>query len=229
MFEWVDDVCACILLVDLRFFCTNFSSLAKPCGFDFNIYKNRILTSTNGASILEGLADVNPSLAAEISNTIDEFSVRKDTIDPAITHSVELTTGFRLLGTPVGSPAFALEFFNEQLAEVKANVAALNDGITDLQTRLRIFTQCTIQKLPHLLDANIMHNLQDDFFDENTHWWNWNGPLTEQLDAIICSFFTNLLGRKAIPTHALLIDSHLPNQRGIRRTGPPQLQPSSGP
>ena len=98
---------------------------------------------------------------------------------------MELTTGFRLLDTPVGSPYFAFEFFNEQLEEVQANVTALNDGITDLQTRLRIFTQCTIQKLPHLLGADIMHNLPDTFLDGDTNWWNWNGPLTEQLDAII--------------------------------------------
>ena len=105
-----------------------------------NVYKNRILTSTNDASILEGLTHVDPVLAEEFSTTIDEFSVRKDSIDPALIHLVELTTGVRLLGTPVGSPAFALEFFNEQVTEVWVNVLALNNGITDLQTRLRTFT-----------------------------------------------------------------------------------------
>ena len=205
MFAWVDDVCSCIPLVDLRFFCTTFSKLAAPLGFNFNIFKNRILTSTNGVSILDGLAATNPSLAVEVTNTIAEFSVRKDTINAAITRPVELTAGFRLLGTPVGSPAFALEFFNEQLAEVRTNVTALNDGFTDLQTRLRIFTQCTIQKLPHLLGADIMHNLPDDFLDGDTNWWNWNGPLTAQLDAIISSFLATLLGREDIPTYALLI------------------------
>jgi len=98
-----------------------------------------------------------------------------------------------------------LEFFNKQLAEVSANVSALNNEITALQTRLCIFTQCTIQKLSHLLSTDIMHNLPDDFLDENTHWWNWNGSLTKQLYAIICSFFANLFGRKTIPNYALLI------------------------
>ena len=86
IFAWVDNVCACIPLVNLRFFCTIFSSLARPCDFNFNVYKNRILTSTNGASILEGLADVDLTLAEEVSTTIDEFSVRKDSINPALTH-----------------------------------------------------------------------------------------------------------------------------------------------
>ena len=50
-----------------------------------------------------------------------------------------------------------------------------------------------------------MHNLPDDFLDENTQWWNWNGPLTEQLYTIIFSFLTNLLGRNATPTYDVLI------------------------
>ena len=67
------------------------------------------------------LEESNPVRAKEVTTTIEEFSVRKDPIDPTITHKVEVTTGFRLLGTPVGSPDYALEFFN-------ANVMALNIG-----------------------------------------------------------------------------------------------------
>ena len=54
-----------------------FPSLVKPCGFNFKVYKNRILTSTTGASILEELAHVDPILAEEVSTMIDEFSVQK--------------------------------------------------------------------------------------------------------------------------------------------------------
>ena len=52
-------------------------------------------------------------------------------------------------------------------------MAALNEGITDIQTRLRIFTQCTTQKLLHLLGADIMHNLPEDFLEGDNNWWNW--------------------------------------------------------
>mmetsp|Transcript_21907 Transcript_21907/g.40223 ORF Transcript_21907/g.40223 Transcript_21907/m.40223 type:complete len:108 (+) Transcript_21907:1273-1596(+) len=90
---------------------------------------------------------------------------------------MELTEGFCLLGTHVGSPRFAKEFFKERLAKVRQNVKALEKGVPDLQTRLHIFLQCTIQKLLNLLGADIMHNLEDDYFEDGGNWWDWNGPL----------------------------------------------------
>ena len=70
---------------------------------------------------------------------------------------VEVTTGFRLLGTPVGSPEFADDFFAQKLEGVRNHAKLLHAGVEDLQTRLRLFSQCSIQKLPHLLGADIMH------------------------------------------------------------------------
>ena len=96
------------------------------------------------------MAKVYPSLALEIKATITKLSLRKDPIDREKRLPVELIEGFCRLGTPVGSPRFAQEFFEERLAEVQQNVKALEKGVPDLQTRLR-FLQYTIQKLPHLL------------------------------------------------------------------------------
>ena len=47
---------------------------------------------------------------------------------------MEVTTGYRLLGTSVGSLAFAKVFFNEQIAEVEKDVENLHTHIHDLQT-----------------------------------------------------------------------------------------------
>ena len=93
--------------------------------------------------------------------TIEEFLVEKDPLDPNVTQKVKPTTGFHLLGTPVGSPVYAEELFTKQVEEVCASVKALNAGNTDIQIRLHIFTHCTIQKLLYLLGADIMHNLLD--------------------------------------------------------------------
>ena len=87
---------------------------------------------------------------------------------------VELTDGFVLLGTPVGSEEFAKAFYATKAAEVAQNVAKLTAHIPDLQTRLRVFMMCTIQKMPHLLGSSIMHNLALDF--EAQFWEEWNGP-----------------------------------------------------
>ena len=82
---------------------------------------------------------------------------------------------------------------------------ALEKGVPDLQIRLRIFLQCTIQKLLHLLGADIMHHLKDDYFEDGSGWWDWNGPLNKSIDEVIQFFLENLVGQEPHPKYALLI------------------------
>ena len=49
--------------------------------------------------------------------------------------------------------------------EVLQTAAVLSNGVEDLQTYLCLFIQYAIQKLPHLLGADIMHNLPLNTFD----------------------------------------------------------------
>lgn len=95
---------------------------------------------------------------------------------------VELTTGFRLLGQPVGSPTFATEFFTSSITAVKESLASLSTSITDKQTKLRIFSQCLLQCLPHLLSSDILYNLPVN--DPDPNWEDWNGPLTSNIPHI---------------------------------------------
>ena len=76
---------------------------------------------------------------------------------------------------------------------------ALNEDITNTQTRIRIFTQCTIQKMPHLLGSDIMYNLPEVFLESNNNGWIWYGPQTQHIDATIGKFLASLLGRESIP------------------------------
>ena len=50
-----------------------------------------------------------------------------------------------------------------------------------------------------------MHNLKDDYFDDGSSWWNWNGPITNSIDSIIRSFLETLVGHENLPKYALLI------------------------
>jgi hypothetical protein len=55
----------------------------------------------------------------------------------------ELTTHFRLLGSPVGSPAFAREYFNTQLIVIDIQTCittTMSTTITDQHTKLRLFS-----------------------------------------------------------------------------------------
>ena len=147
---FVDDVSACAPLEDLEVLCDHFNTLCKLLGCFVDPMKTRILTSTSGHSPLNTLSNLlEPTLTASISNTIVKYSLqpnKSDHLAPPI--PAELTTGFCLLGSPVGSPTFAREFFNDQLSDVQTKITLLSEAITDPQTKFRLFSQCHIQKLP---------------------------------------------------------------------------------
>jgi len=166
--------------------------------------KTRILTSTSGRSPLPTLNLTNPQLATSISTTIAKYSTKpnhNDILGPAL--PVELTTGFRLLGSPIGSPEFAQDYFDTQLTDVQDSIALMSETIADPHTRLRLFSQCLIQKLPHLLGSDVLYH-----YDPNNPpptWTDWNGPLTSATNHIIAKFISDLIGVAVLPHHALLI------------------------
>ncbi len=128
--------------------------LGTPCGCFTNPLKTRILASCDGQSILPQLHKDNPGLASEIKKTISTYSI----IYHKITNNslpVELLDGSKLLGTPIGSYSFAHEFYKEQILAVTTALNNLTQNITDIHTHQKLFTTCTIQKLPHLLDSNV--------------------------------------------------------------------------
>ncbi len=166
--------------------------------------KTRILTSTSGLSPLPTLSHLEPTLAASISNTIAKYSLQPNKSNPSAPPiPAELTTGFRLLGSPIGSPKFAWEFFNNQLSNVQTCITLLSTAITDPQTELRLFSQCLIQKLPHLLGCNVLYHF--DPSNPPHTWTDWDGPLTSATNFIIQNFLSNLIGTTSLPHHALLI------------------------
>ena len=52
-----------------------------------------------------------------------------DNIGPPL--PAELTTGFRLLGSPAGSSAFAREYCNTQLIDIQTCITIMSTAITD--------------------------------------------------------------------------------------------------
>ena len=201
---YVDDVSACVPLEDLHFLCNNFASIGAPLGCFVNPMKTRILTSTSGHSPLPALRLTNPHLATSISSTIAQYSTKpnpNDILGPAL--PVELTTGFRLLGSPIGSAAFAQDYFDAQLTTIQDSIALMSTALTDPHTKLRLFSQCLIQKIPHLLGCDVLYHYDTD--NPPPSWTDWNGPLTSATNHIIAKFISDLVGVTILPHHALLI------------------------
>jgi hypothetical protein len=135
---YMDDISALLPLEDVKFYCDEIKTIGSKIGCFINPYKTRILTSCNGESILPLLQSTNPHLGQEIADTIAKFSLKQDENKNDI--PVELTQGFRLLGTPVGSQAFAQEYYKEQLASVTEGLQSLSKHINDRQTKLKLFS-----------------------------------------------------------------------------------------
>ena len=203
LLSYVDDISTCVYLPDLEFLCTTLKTRGAALGCFVNTHKTRILTSCNGSSPIKRITSINPSLGRSITTTIATFSNEPDPADTSSTRPVELTSGFRLLGHPVGSASFASSFFAKCTDTVKKCVDTLSTSISDPQTRLRIFSSCLLQKIPHLLSSDIMYHLPPD--DPNPPWETWNGPLTRTTDAIIQAFLANLLETTDIPDYAINI------------------------
>ena len=157
--------------------------------------------------------DTNHSLATEIEAAIATYSIKQnkdDSLSP-----IELTDGFRLLGSPVGSKLFAQTFYDEQLQAVTSKLTSLEHSITDIHTRLKLFAHCILQKLPHLLDSDVMHNYPT-IYTLNNNWFNWAGDLTFGIDRLIDRFLHSILDisdDEYIPTYSILI-AHLNTSKG---------------
>ena len=203
LLSYVDDISTCVYLPDLEFLCTTLRSHGASLGCFVNTSKTRILTSCNGLSQIQAITDANPELGRSLASSIATFSNERDPSDPSITRPVELTEGCRLLGHPVGSAAFASAFFDKCTSTVTQCIASLSNSITDPHTKLRIFSSCLLQKIPHLLSSDIMYHLPHD--DPHPPWETWNGPLTRTTDSLIHSFLSTLLKTDEIPSYALHI------------------------
>ena len=214
LLAYMDDISSTVHHHDVQFFCPEIEKLGLARGCFINPQKTRILTSCSGESILPSLNLTNLSLARDIHDTISKYSIT--TKSDGSSTPIEITDGFRLLGTPVGSTAFAHTFYDEQLKITETEARQLTERIPDLHTRLKLFAQYTINKLPHLLDSDVMHNHTPDF--DNAQWYNWNGYLTQGIDNIIHSFFKHLLDIPSsdnIPTYSTLIAHLNINKSGL--------------
>jgi len=203
---FVDDSTEVIPHADIAFFFRELNRLAPPRGCRPNRFKTRILTSTNGTSPIPSIRLANPSLADELQAAINTYSITAGTnpTDPPI--GVELLEGCRLLGAPVGSPKFAREFFYERVAATIIDANKITETVPDLQTRLRLFAQCTIHKLPHLLGYDVLHHLPLDYEMGGLGWQGWQGPLIDATNNLISTFFKSLLHLDTnLPTHSLFI------------------------
>ncbi|KAL7548493.1 hypothetical protein ACHAWF_011778 [Thalassiosira exigua] len=147
---YVDDTDAVVPLEDLRFFLGEFTRLASPLSLHLNCSKTLTLLSTSGDSAIPSIRQERGGAFSDgITDIIDEFSGAKRQPDGSYCGGKEVVSGLRLLGQQVGSSDFATEFNALQIEANKADAETILQTVQDRHTSLRLFTQCTLHRLPH--------------------------------------------------------------------------------
>ena len=202
---YVDDMNVVTYLPDVLFFLQEFKRRAAPKGLWLNSSKTRLLTSTSGHSALDSVRQrYGPELAAELSFAIETFSNKPAPTkqDPQATAPVEVTTGLRVLGQPVGSLQFAQAFFTKAIDTVESQLNHLSCSITDKATLMKLFSTCALHKTPHLLGSEVLYSLDEV---NPTSWDAWNGPLASRIHHMVHKFLCQLTHTTNIPEESLLI------------------------
>jgi hypothetical protein len=123
LFGYMDDISSCIYLPNLKYLSNTMKYCSDKVGCFINPSKRQILTSCNGTLPLLLLQAINFSLSPAIFSKVAIFSTTPHpTYKNGPTTPVELTTGFRLLGHPIGTTLFARDFFQTFLTMVNSNI-----------------------------------------------------------------------------------------------------------
>jgi hypothetical protein len=201
---YVDDAKAFVPWEDAWFFCTEFRRRAKLANLEMNCLKTRICTSTSGESAIPAVRrKYGVDVAESVIDTINEFSVEVVTIDDdEVRRPKEVVDGLRILGHPVGNIDFVERFFAERIEENKAQAQKLLATVTDKHTALRLFLQCTLHKLPHLLGTEVLYRFRESAYDG---WNDWNGPLAAGIHEMVDEFLATITQRNTIPLDSRLI------------------------
>ena len=201
---YIDDCGASVYVEDVWFFLEEFNRLGEPLGCHLNFDKTRIMTSTNGRSGVPSIRIAyGDAVADQINAALEKYSKTTTIINNRpVSSKVEITTGLRLLGQPLGSTTFAKDFFASKLEENMADSSRLLDAVPDPHTALRLFSQCALHKLPHLLGSEVMYCFQESSYER---WNDWAGPLSVGIDTMVGDFLARLTQRPSIPLDSQLI------------------------
>ncbi|KAL7529651.1 hypothetical protein ACHAXR_003079, partial [Thalassiosira sp. AJA248-18] len=194
---YVDDANFLVPLDDVEPLLRAFQSVAEPLGTIMNTAKTHILTSTSGTSILPQLLVSNPTLHDSISAAISTPFSRKTNPDHT-TSPLEVITGLRILGVPIGNDDFCTTFHLQRVEAAAADAKKVISGLNDKQTMLRVFKTSTLHKVTHLFVSDVASSNPTML---PTDWHLWSSAMSTRFSEIMNSFLCGLLSATSIPAH----------------------------
>ena len=195
---YVDDANFLVPLEDVKPLLEAFKEVAEPLGAKMNEEKTRILTSTSGKSILDQLKSDNPSVHDSLKSAIETYSINKD----GSMH--EETNGLRVLGVPIGNDDYCQSFILNKLQEALSDSKKILNGLSDKQTKLRVFKTCTLHKITHLFASDVA-STPSSLLPKD---WNiWCSQMSMKFSTLVNNFLQELTGVTSIPAHSHIIST----------------------
>jgi hypothetical protein len=173
---------------DVNWFLKRMATLGQPVGIVIGKDKTKILTNTEGISILPFLP---PNKRKSLAEAIQHFT------------KGEATCGLRVLGIPIGSKAFQREYIDKFTHKLTSDTTSMCHVLPDPQTVTQIYRQCLVVRVPFQLTADILSTVDPDNLPDNN--LEWSSPLTKAVRETtrnIIGYATNL---DAIPEYAMEI------------------------
>jgi hypothetical protein len=197
---YMDDVNFIVPYTDVELLLETFDRIGAPLGARMNTEKTRIMTTSSGISILPRLQAASFETGQSLERAILKFSTKFDENNQRV--PVEITTGLRVLGVPLGSQEYNQTFINRQFFKATEESTRILDGLNDLQTMLRLFKTCTLHKMTHLFASDVLNTTTESL---PTKWWLYDSEMTTNFQTMTTEFLSNLMGRNDLPTISELI------------------------
>jgi hypothetical protein len=215
---YVDDCNILLHHEDVLYFLNRFKELAEPLGAVLNTEKTRILTATNGESVVRRLI-ASPNLkdmmiGKQLEQAISTYSVKMVDGYPS---PVEVTDSLRVLGARIGSSDFAFQFMSKILEQAISDSNKLLTNLEDIQTIMGLFSSCTVHKITHLFSSDVFHAPLESM---SNLFYLWESKLCDQFNLMIDNFISKLTNLETLPPHAHIIASMSINQGGLGLQNP---------
>jgi hypothetical protein len=196
---YVDDTNCLLPIEDVEFFLDRFKYYGEPLGAVMNTDKTRILTSTNGSSTIPTHLAYDHALGTSLYNAIDRYSRDKNNM-------YEETNGLRILGSPIGSTTYQLQFIDNYMKTAQQDASKLISSLNNSQTILQLYRSCTAHRLTHLFTADVYatethHRLfpHNNNLNDPSTWHCWTSKLSLDFDDMNNNIIKELCKTDTIP------------------------------
>lgn len=124
----------------------------------------------------------------------------------------EEVNGLRVLGSLVGNTIFCCDFLDKKMKEAAKDSTKITSCLSDLQTMTRLFSVCTVHKMTHLFDSDVLSSPIEDL---PNRYYIWESPMSIEFDAMINDFLCSITNKPQLPDHTNIISTMSTSQGGL--------------